>query len=443
MIKPNIKGFFKNKKKKLITVGTAFGLFATLLYPTEQNGKYIGGSMLPISEIEDAEIGSFPITIPTLKYGFALDTFQVYEGQVEKNQTLGSLLSEKGLDVVSIDQLVKNCKDVFDINRNFRVKSDYTLLTRHEGDQPDYLVLETSVYDYVVFHLKGDLKVEKTVRPVETKTVHAAGVVESSLWDAITAQGLSFEAAAKMEDALECSVDFNHTQKGDEFKVIYDENSIEGKQVGAGNVYAASYKREGKEYYAFGFDNGTYKGYFDQEGRSSKKGFLAAPLKSSRISSKFSKSRFHPILKYSRPHLGTDYAAPHGTPILAVGDGVVTEVAYGKGNGKYVKIKHDGVYQTQYLHMSRYGKGIRKGSKVMQGQVIGYVGSTGLATGPHVCFRFWKNGVQVNHLKLDLPKSRPLPKEALEEFHQVRDKYMKILKEETPVTAEPEGDTAP
>ncbi len=175
-------------------------------------------------------------------------------------------------------------------------------------------------------------------------------------------------------------------------------------------------------------------------------------MKYTRISSKYNPKRFHPILKRVRPHLGTDYAAPEGTPIYAIGDGTVEEAAYTKGNGRYVKIKHDKVYQTQYLHMSRFAKGIRRGAHVSQGEVIGYVGSTGLATGPHVCFRFWKNGRQVNHLKEKLPSAKKLPDDVLQEFFKVRDKYLLELHGENfnktdlktqADSVETKGDTAP
>ncbi len=176
------------------------------------------------------------------------------------------------------------------------------------------------------------------------------------------------------------------------------------------------------------FDNGQHKGYYDQEGRPMKSAFLKAPLKYSRISSYYNLNRLHPILKYRRPHYGTDYAAPHGTPIMAVGDGTVSQASYTSGNGNFVKIRHAGAYETQYLHMRGFAKGIRSGARVQQGQIIGYVGSTGLATGPHVCFRFWKNGQQVNHLRLNLPNPEPLPKAAMPEFIKVRDTLLEQMK---------------
>jgi murein DD-endopeptidase MepM/ murein hydrolase activator NlpD len=272
---------------------------------------------------------------------------------------------------------------------------------------------------------------------VELQRRLVEGKVEPTLWDALTAADVNLEAVSLMEDALQSAVDFSQTRKHDTFKLLYDEKFIAGKSIGAGKVYAAYYQREGRESYVFWFDDGTNRGYFDQEGRPTKKAFLRAPLKYSRISSRFNPARFHPVLKKVRPHLGTDYAAPHGTPIYSVGDGVVVEAAYTTNNGRYVKIRHDNVYQTQYLHMSGFAKGIKPGTTVSQGDVIGYVGSTGLATGPHVCFRFWKNGRQVNHLKENLPSVKQLPQEALEAFFEIRDHYLRILDGSIPPHADP------
>jgi len=197
--------------------------------------------------------------------------------------------------------------------------------------------------------------------------------------------------------------------------------------VDAGKLLAADYKGRLGEKYVFYFDNGKYKGYFDQDGRPMKKSYLAAPLKYAKITSKFSMSRLHPILNKVVPHFGTDYAAPTGTPILAVSDGVIEAQGYTGGNGNYVKIKHDRTYSSQYLHMSRFPKGQRSGQRVRQGQVIGYVGSTGLATGPHVCFRFWKNGTQVNPKSCKLPAPSPIPGSNLSEFKVIRNEMISKL----------------
>jgi murein DD-endopeptidase MepM/ murein hydrolase activator NlpD len=224
-----------------------------------------------------------------------------------------------------------------------------------------------------------------------------------------------------MIDVLASSVDFYHQKQGDRFKVMYEQHFVEGKAVGTGKIIAAVYERDGKEYHAFNFDKeGLSCKYYDIDGRPARKAFLKSPVKFSRISSRYDLNRLHPILGYHKAHFGTDYAAPYGTPILAVADGVVAEAARRGGNGNFVKLRHDNTYETQYLHMQGFAKGIRPGAHVAQGQTIGYVGSTGLATGPHVCFRFWKNGQQVDHLRLNLPSPEPIKGEDLKQYEVVR-----------------------
>jgi murein DD-endopeptidase MepM/ murein hydrolase activator NlpD len=382
-----------------------------------------------MSGAEEIELRSFPIVIPTIKYGFAIDTFAVVsEGQVAPNRVFGDLLSAHGAAHPTIEKAVANAQGVFDLRRLQSGKS-FMVLAKDESEGPDYFIYEPSVYEYIVFELKGDQCVDRVARPVHKEIRTSEGVLESSLWKTMVDNGLSYELTAKMEDALQWSIDFHHLQKGDVFKLIYEENQIEGKQVGVGKVFAAYYNTEGNEYHAIWHEHGDIAGYYDLEGRPMKKSFLKAPVQYSRISSYYNLNRFHPILKQRRAHLGTDYAAPYGTPIVAVGDGVVVEAAYSGGNGNFVKIKHNDTYQTQYLHMQKFASGIRKGVHVRQGQVIGYVGSTGLATGPHVCFRFWKNGQQVNHLKLSFPPPEPLPQEEMPRFIETRDKYLQAFSE--------------
>ncbi len=380
-------------------------------------------SPVPIDELD-----AFPARIPTLRYGFALDTFHVEQGQITNGLILGKLLNERGMDYLAIDQLARNADSVFSVTK-IRLGKPYMILSRDSTQGPDYFIYEPNSYEYILYHLRDGYEVERIKRPVEKRKKASAGQINSSLWQAMVENGMSFELAAKMENVLQWSVDFYHLQEGDQFKLLYDEDYIEGERVGVGDIKAAYYKTGDKEFYAFYHETAEQEGYFDREGRPMKAPFLKAPLKYSRISSHYNPRRFHPILKRVRPHYGTDYAAPYGTPIYAVGDGVVTHAAYTRGNGNYVKIRHNETYQTQYLHMKGFAKGIGKGVHVKQGQVIGYVGSTGLATGPHVCFRFWKNGKQVNHLRLNFPAEEPLPEEELPAFFTQRDQYLAQLDE--------------
>ena len=432
---------FKVNRQPIVYLIAIVVLVGLVLTPDNEDSTVLKSSFFNFQSSVKVALGDFPVIVPTYKYGFVLESYQVQEDKVEANQTLGALLSDAGVAYPSIQKLVDNCKGVFKVNSHFKVNKPYIVLKDKNGQQPLHFVFQPNVYEYFVFDLQGDNEVKKVIKPISVSEKEVVGEITSSLWETLTSQGISFEAAAKMEDALQWSVDFSHTQQGDRFKMIYDQEYIDGEEVGVGQVYAAVYNREGKNSYAVWFEEGEYKGYYDLEGRAITSNFLKAPVKYTRISSKFNKRRFHPILKRVRPHLGTDYAAPYGTPIYAVGNGVVKEARYTKGNGRYVKIKHDEVYQTQYLHMSKFAKGMKRGRQVAQGEVIGYVGSSGLATGPHVCFRFWKNGRQVNHLRENLPAPKPLPEEVLPAYFKVKDKIIEKLgefentNENTPITS--------
>jgi murein DD-endopeptidase MepM/ murein hydrolase activator NlpD len=224
------------------------------------------------------------------------------------------------------------------------------------------------------------------------------------------------------------TIDFFRIQKGDHFKIVYEEKFVENEFIGIGRVYAALFNHANEDFYAFYFEEEeNYGDYFDDEGAALRKAFLRAPLNYSRISSSYSKRRKHPVTGRIKAHLGTDYAAPTGTPILSTANGTVTEARYKRNNGNYVKVRHNSTYSTQYLHMSKIKSGIRPGVYVKQGEVIGYVGSTGLATGPHVCYRFWKNGRQVDPYKQKLPPSKPVKKENLEAYTMLKDSMMNII----------------
>ena len=375
----------------------------------------------------DPSLDALPVVPENMRWGFAVSEFHLFDTELKSGDVLGEILMKQGLSYPQVHQLVGNCKGKFNIS-SMRFGRKLNFLATKEGRSPDFMVYEPSPYEYTVFQLKEPYKVEVVKREVVVDTVAASGVLETSFWQALVDNKLSDELADGMIDVLASSVDFYHQKSGDRFKVVYEQHIVEGQPVGTGKIIAAVYEREGKEFYAFNFEKkGEKTNYFDYDGRPARKAFLKSPLKYSRISSRYNLRRLHPILGYHRAHLGTDYAAPHGTPIMAVAEGTVTEATRKGGNGIYVKIRHDGIYSTQYLHMSGFARSIRPGTRVAQGQTIGYVGSTGLATGPHVCFRFWKNGREVDHLRLNLPQPEPIKGAVFEEFKVVRDGLIQML----------------
>jgi murein DD-endopeptidase MepM/ murein hydrolase activator NlpD len=332
-------------------------------------------------------------------------------------------LSDFGVSLRLIDLLVLSVKDSFNF-KQIKVGQPFKVLSSCSDGKPRYFIYEANLFESVLFDLSPNhLSVTKIEKEKEVHVDIFEGEIQSSLWNAMVSNGASFELAAKMEDAFQWSIDFYHLQKGDHFNVVYEKIMVDGELAGIGDVYAAFFCHFNRDHYAVYYD----QSYYDLEGRPMKKTFLKSPIKYARISSRYNMQRLHPILNKVRPHLGTDYAAPYGTPIYSVADGVVTEATFSGGNGNYVKIRHNATYQTQYLHMQKFASGIAPGKYVRQGDVIGYVGSTGLSTGPHVCFRFWKNGQQINHLNLTFPAPEPLTGDHLDSFRIIRDRVIPLL----------------
>jgi murein DD-endopeptidase MepM/ murein hydrolase activator NlpD len=253
------------------------------------------------------------------------------------------------------------------------------------------------------------------------------GVIESNLSSDMAKQNITYDIVDQFADLYGWSVDFGALQKGDKFKVVYEEKLIDGVIVSVSAIKLAYFEHKGEQFHAIPFEQNGEMNFFDQEGNSLKKAFLRDPLKYTRISSRYNLKRFHPVQKRYKAHLGTDYAAATGTEIRSVGDGVVTDAKYSSANGNYVKIKHNGTYTTQYLHMSKIAKGLKSGQRIKQGQIIGYVGSTGLATGPHLCFRFWKNGKQEDWLREKIPPSEPILGANLVAFNTKKTESLDLL----------------
>jgi murein DD-endopeptidase MepM/ murein hydrolase activator NlpD len=358
---------------------------------------------------------------------------------IQPNDMLGHLLSNRGVEYFKINQLIQAARSIFPF-KAIRAGKELTIVTDLADSSVHALIYEPDPYRRILFHLHDSIHVEIIEKETEVKIETAGGVIDQSLWVSMENQNLPFELISSMEDALGWSVDFYHIQKGDSYKLVYERKYVEGQPIGIGKLLGASYSSGSTTYHSIRYNSGKHDGFFDLEGRPMKKAFLKAPVEYSRISSGFSANRFHPILKRHKGHFGTDYAASCGTPIRAVADGRVTQVAYTSGNGNYVKIKHDKTYDTQYLHMSKFGPGIKPGVAVRQGQTIGYIGQTGLATGCHVCFRFWKNGKQVNHLKEKMPPPQAMDPAQLPDYFRTRDTMKSILDriDTHPVILEPD-----
>lgn len=363
-----------------------------------------------------------PLPEPKRLYGLVIDSMLVIEDKIKRNQNISEILSAYNINSESIYKLAKASKEVFDV-RKLAANKKYTLICSKDSlKTAKAMIYEHNPIEYVVFNLFDSITVEKKTKEIEIVEREVSGIIESSLALTMDELGLSF-LTNDFADVFAWQIDFFRLQKGDRFKVIFEEQMVEGKSVGIGNIKAAQFNHFGNDYFAFHYDQGNGPGYFDEKGNSLQKALLKYPLKFDRISSRYSGRRYHPVQKRYKAHLGTDFAAPRGTPIRSVGDGVIIEARFAKYNGNYVKIRHNSTYTTQYLHMSKIASGIKPGTRVRQGEVIGLVGSTGLATGNHLCYRFWKNGVQINALKVELPPSEPIEEANRPGFEMIRNKF--------------------
>lgn len=366
----------------------------------------------------------------TILYGIEADDYQLKKDNIKLGQTLGKVLGQYGISAQRVDQLDKAAKEIFPL-KQIRADRPYILFLRKDSlnlGKLDYFVYEKDVVEYVVFDFTQDsIAITKGEKPVTIKRQKRSSTIESSLWGAIMRDSLPYSLAAEMEEIYQWTVDFFGIQKGDNFTVIYDEKLIDSTHVGIGRIWGAKFNHAGKEVYAIPFKQGDKIQYWEYDGASLRKQLLKAPLKFSRISSGFSYSRLHPVHRVYRAHTGVDYAAPKGTPVRAVADGVVTFKGWGGGGGNTLKIKHAGNLVTGYLHLSKFAAGINKGSRVSQGQLIGYVGSTGTSTGPHLDYRIWKNGTPINPLKVPQEPAEPIKKENMAAFEILRERIVAEL----------------
>lgn len=350
------------------------------------------------------------------EYGFVLNNFNVVKDTIRSGDFFGAIMDKNGVAPAKVYEITEKVKDNFNPARITAGKKYMILRAKDSANTPQYFIYQNNKIDYTVLSLGDSIYAETKKRPVTVKKREISGVVTSSLSEAMQAQGLSNMLVYELSNIYQWSIDFFKLQKGDQFKMVYHEKYIDDTIfAGIEKVDAAVFKHSGEPFYAFRYNTDTISGkpsFYDSEAKALQSFFLKAPLNYTRISSRFTKRRFHPVQKRWKAHLGTDYAAPYGTPIVSTANGTVIASSYTSGNGNYVKVRHNSKYTTQYLHMTK--RAVKTGQYVRQGDVIGYVGSTGLATGPHVCYRFWVNGRQVDPFRQNLPSAEKI-KEALKE----------------------------
>ena len=415
----------KFNKKTRITIGIGLGILflaviALSVYQWQQK------KLEALDEVEVTD--STEVEEIVYKYGIPTDRYNVKYGIVKPGQTLSVILSEHGLSKKEIHELSQNAEGTFDV-RKIKDGQAYAVFTTQDSvATPRYFVYEEDPKSYIVFDLKESHNVSRGKNPVEWRQKEVKGQVESSLWVAMQNNNTSPQLAIVLSHIFGWSIDFFGLQKQDEFRVIYEQEYVDGKGLQNFHVLAASFRASDSTYYAIPFVQDGEELYYNEKGNSLEGAFLKAPLDYYRISSRFTNSRYHPVLKRYRAHHGVDYAAPTGTPVYAIGSGKVIAKGYqAGGGGNYVKIRHNSVYTTTYMHLSRFAKGLKVGSTVKQKEVIGYVGSTGLSTGPHLDFRVYENGKPINPLLIKSQPKKPISSANMQQYTAVRDSLIQRL----------------
>ncbi len=371
-----------------------------------------------------------PVALPepdVFAYGYKLNNLEVVRDTVQSGDTFADIFLENGFSYTDIYNINRKVKKTYNF-RKIKPKRPYTFLFSKDSlASPVAFIYQPSMLDYVVVNLKDSVYAKKNKKEVTLRTFEAQGVITSSLSETLEAQRLSPLLAYDLSDIYAWSIDFFRLEKGDRFKIVYTQKYVEDSiYVGLNRIHAAYFEHRKKPYYAIEFESDSARGiteFFDEKGKNLRRAFLQAPVQFSRISSRYNKRRRISYYGRTKPHYGTDFSAPVGTPIRATASGTVVTSGYTRGNGNYVTIRHNGTYKTQYLHMKK--RKVRKGQQVKQGDLIGTVGMTGYTSGPHVCYRFWKNGKQVDPFRQKLPEAKPIePK--LKEKYMV---YMQPFKE--------------
>ncbi len=401
------------------------------------------------SESQITNNSALEVEIQTNRYGINEDNYLIEKKTVGKGDFFGGIMLKAGVDGNGVEALINASKDIFDVkkvkigdtyelyyeklddsaNSNAEENSNSNSNSNTEGNtynqKASYFIYQLDKLNNIVFSLQDSIYAKVVAKEIELKRKSAEVTINTSLWVDVTNAGCSPVLALKLSDIYDCTIDFIGLQKGDSFKVIYDEQFYDGEFLGVNEVYYAEFTHVGTNYKAIRYEDSELGSKFwNEKGESLKKAFLKAPLNFTRISSHFTYARKHPVLKIVRPHTGVDYAAPSGTPVVTIGDGVVTFRGWTSGGGNTIKIKHNSTYTTSYMHLKGFAKGLVVGKRLKQGELIGYVGSTGLSTGPHLDFRVYKNGTPINPLTMESPSIEPLPKSSILAFESVMEGYI-------------------
>ena len=364
---------------------------------------------------------------PNLIYEIPIDSFNFERKQIQRNENLSDILNDHGVSYQNIFTLVEKAKGICDVRKIRSGNTYYLFKAKDSAASLQYMVYEKSRVEYIVFSI-SDLMVWKGKKEVKRVLDTVSATITSSLWMALYEQGQNPALAGELSDIYSWTIDFFGIQKGDHFKVYFEHLLVDGDTIGIGQIYAANFNHVGHNYQAYYFVQDSMGEFFDEEGGSLRKTFLKAPLRFKRISSRFSNNRYHPVLKIYRPHHGIDYAAATGTPVYTIGDGKVIKKGYQRrGGGNYVKIKHNSTYTTVYMHLNGFAKGLHAGQHLKQGDLIGYVGATGLATGPHLDFRVFKNGTAINPLNMKSTPAKPVDTANIISFKKLVDSLMWIV----------------
>ena len=345
-----------------------------------------------------------------IKYGFDFNKFFVNEKKIKRGDTFGSILESNGIDYPEVHNILQNIKKQVSVKKLNIGKKYFILFSDDSIRRPEYFIYTNDITSFLYIKLKDSIYGKKVNKPIKIRELDAKGVIESSLYETMISNGYNEQLSYYLSDIYAWTIDFFRLQKGDRFKILYQEKFVDDTiSIGISKILAASFEHKGKIIEAYEFKVDSVKGitdYFDDDAKNLRRAFLKAPVSFGRVSSRYNLKRKISFYGRVKPHKGTDFAAAVGTPIMTTANGRVVKSSYSKGNGNYVTVKHNNTYSTQYLHMRR--RKVKVGQYVKQGDIIGWVGMTGFTSGPHVCYRFWKNGIQVDPFKQKLPEAKPI-----------------------------------